>query len=72
MNNQGFHLYLSRTFGYGVLFRDADLQRIDMGIAMFHFERTALELGLKGSWHIQDPEISPLPSSTQYVVSWVL
>jgi len=72
MNEKGFHLYLSRTFGYGVLFRDIDLQRIDMGIAMFHFERTALELGLKGSWHIQDPGISPLPSSTQYVVSWVL
>ena len=72
MNDQGFHLYLSRTFGYEVLFRDVDLQRIDMGIAMFHFERTALELGLKGSWQIQDPGISPAPSSTQYVVSWVL
>jgi hypothetical protein len=72
MNEKGFHLYLARTFGYGALFRDIDLQRIDMGIAMFHFERTALELGLKGSWHVQDPGISPLPSSTEYVVSWVL
>jgi hypothetical protein len=72
MNEKGFHLYLARTFGYGILFRDIDLQRIDMGIAMFHFERTALELGLKGSWHVEDPGISPLPSSTEYVVSWVL
>ncbi len=72
MDEKGFHLYLSRTFGYGVLFRDVDLQRIDMGIAMFHFERTALELGLEGSWHIQDPGISPVPPSTEYVVSWVL
>jgi hypothetical protein len=72
MDDKGFHLYLSRTFGYGLLFRDVDLQRIDMGIAMFHFERTALELGLKGSWLIQDPGISPVPSSTEYVVSWVL
>jgi hypothetical protein len=72
MDEKGFHLYLSRTFGYGILFRDVDLQRIDMGIAMFHFERTALELGLKGSWLIQDPGISPVPPSTEYVVSWVL
>jgi nitroreductase len=72
MNEKGFHLYLARTFGYGILFRDIDLQRIDMGIAMFHFERTALELGLKGAWHVEDPGISPLPSSTEYVVSWVL
>ena len=71
MNEQGFHFYLTRTFGYRVLFGDVDLQRIDMGIAMFHFERTAIDLGLQGSWRIQDPGLSPLPSVTEYVVSWV-
>ena len=71
MNAQGFHFYLTRTFGYRILFGDTDLQRIDMGIAMFHFERTAIELGLQGSWRIQDPGLSFLPSMTEYVVSWV-
>jgi nitroreductase len=65
------HFYLTRTLGYEVLFRDVDLQRIDMGIAMFHFERTAFEQGLAGSWRIQDPGISPLPVRTEYVVSWI-
>ncbi|HVN70648.1 MAG TPA: nitroreductase family protein [Desulfomonilia bacterium] len=72
MNDKGFHFYVTRTFGYRAMFGDVDLQRVDMGIAMFHFERTALELGLNGSWGMQDPAISPLPSSTEYVVSWIL
>ena len=47
-----------------------DVQMVDMGIAMFHFEATALEAGLKGTWVRQDPGIQRLPSTWEYVVSW--
>ncbi len=68
-----FHFYLRRTKGYykeDNIFKMMDLQRIDMGIAMCHFELTANELGLKGKWKDTDPGIA-LPERTQYVVSWL-
>ena len=33
----------------------ADLQRVDMGIAMCHFELSANEAGHNGQWTIADP-----------------
>lgn len=71
MRDGSLHFYLSRTRGYALLFGEVDLQRVDMGIAMCHFELAARELGLPGSWKITDPGISPLPPMTEYVVSWV-
>jgi len=71
-----WHFYLQRTKGYGdslafKLLRLADLQRVDMGIAMSHFQLTASELGLKGQWVIQEPEIERPDRLTEYTVSWV-
>jgi nitroreductase len=71
-----WHFYLKRRLGYresgaAKLLKTADLQRVDMGIAMCHFELTALELGLSGKWVIHDPGW-PVPNAlTEYVVSWV-
>ena len=72
-----WHFYLRRSRGYGkgsALFsvlRIADLQRVDMGIAMCHFELVARERGLAGSWVVRDPGI-PLPGKdTEYTVTWV-
>jgi nitroreductase len=71
-----WHFYLQRTPNYrnNLLARwttVADLQRMDMGIAMSHFELTALELGLTGSWVIRDPQIELPDAFTEYTVSWV-
>ena len=72
-----WHFYLQRTPNYGPgslvfnLMRLADLQRVDMGIAMCHFEWTARELGLKGCWEEMNPALKSLPQQPQYVVSWV-
>ena len=71
-----WHFYMQRTKGYGNSFTFrllglADLQRVDMGIAMSHFELTAGELGLKGTWAIQEPGIAKPDSMTEYTVSWV-
>jgi hypothetical protein len=71
-----WHLFLARTKGYGqgILGRSlsrGDMQRLDMGIAMCHFEQTARELGLKGRWVVDQPEIGELDELTEYTASWV-
>lgn len=71
-----WHFYLQRTPGYreNRLTRwttVADLQRIDMGIAMSHFELTARENGLDGSWVVDEPRIQKPDVHTEYTVSWV-
>lgn len=72
-----FHFHLARTPGYGrgslvySLLRLADLQRVDLGIAMCHFELTARESGLTGRWVVEDPGIPKPDDRTEYVVSWI-
>lgn len=73
---EALHFFLQRTKGYGegsLLFRLlhlADLQRVDMGIAMCHFELTARELGLTGHWVIDEPDIKKPDKNMEYTVSW--
>jgi nitroreductase len=76
-SGNAWHFYLQRTKRYGrgslifTLLRLADLQRVDMGIAMCHFALTANELGLKGRWIISEPEIDKPDDTVEYIVSWV-
>lgn len=51
-NTHEFHFYLQRKPGYGKAFGKVDLQMIDMGIAMCHFDLTAVELDKKPDWQI--------------------
>ena len=71
-----YHLYLQRTKGYseGIIQRfmgTEDLQRVDMGIAMCHFELTARQIGWNGSWKRQDPGLQLPNDLTSYVASWL-
>ena len=75
-DEETWHFYLRRTRGYrdnpsSRLLRLEDLQRVDIGIAMCHFELSALEAGLNGRWMISEPEVSVEEDLTEYVVSWV-
>ena len=71
-----WHFYCQRTPGYGkgtllfTLLRAADLQRIDIGIAMCHFELTAHEQGQSGSWIVNDPGLPVPDQHTLYVATW--
>jgi nitroreductase len=70
-----WHFYLQRTKSYppsfaSKLLKIADLQRVDMGIAMCHFELTAKELGLIGKWTIQEPAIKKPDELAEYTLSW--
>lgn len=76
-DRDAWHFYLQRTKGYGrgsltyTLLRLADLQRVDMGIAICHWELTARELGLEGKWVVKEPDIEKPDGQTEYSVSWV-
>ncbi len=71
-----YHFYLQRTPGYGrgtlafALLGLADLQRVDVGIAMCHFELVARESGLEGRWVVDEPDMPILGETTEYVVTW--
>lgn len=70
-----WHFYMQRSKGYrdlalGRFTGIADMQRIDMGIAMCHFERSAEEQGLGGRWEISDPGLQTPDTLTSYLVSW--
>lgn len=78
VDNNNAHFYLRRTPGYkdqSFLVRtgkEGDLQRIDIGIAISHFELTMNENKCSGSWTVSDPGI-PLPDDlTEYKITWVL
>lgn len=48
----------------------ADLQRVDMGIAMCHFELTARERGLTDRWVVDKQSIEKPDENTEYIASW--
>jgi nitroreductase len=71
-----WHFYCLRTPGYGkdtLLFKllgIADLQRLDIGIAMCHFELTARQLELNGEWVSSDPGLPLIDKNTVYIATW--
>ncbi|MBN2441705.1 MAG: hypothetical protein JXJ04_10165 [Spirochaetales bacterium] len=74
-HNNIWHFYLRRTPGYPPpLFKHllglADVQRLEVGIAMCHFELTAKALGMQGKWVVTSPEIIVPDALTEYAVSW--
>lgn len=62
------HFYKKSSKGYadGAM----DVQKIDIGIAMYHFESVALESGLSVKFTISDPGI-PVPADWQYIASYI-
>jgi hypothetical protein len=71
------HFYIQRSKGYGPdspvfkLLNVDDMQRLDAGIAMCHFELTANELGLAGEWQINEPAIEKPDEMIEYIASWI-
>lgn len=43
--------------------------RIDLGIAVCHFDLTIQEFGIKGDWIFEDPSIKS-PKDLKYIISW--
>jgi hypothetical protein len=70
MNDSGFHFFLSRDKAYSAMMPHVDLQRIDLGIAMCHFQLSAQELGLSGEWRSEEPVLPDTPTNFEYIVSF--
>jgi hypothetical protein len=67
-NHQNYHFYLKRTPKYWQT-NQIDLQQIDLGIALCHFELTAREKLLSGNWKRIKPDL-PVPQDWEYIASW--
>jgi Putative TM nitroreductase len=63
-----FHFYLKRTPGYNKFNGKMDLQLVDMGIAMCHFEVSAREKGLAGTWEVARQHLDM--GDAEYVATW--
>lgn len=68
-SEDAFHFYLKRTQGYNKMGKGTDLQKLDIGIAMSHFEIACKELKLKGEWTNMNPKITS-PEIDEYCVTW--
>ena len=63
-----YHFYEKKDKGY-VSEATGDLQKIDVGIALCHFDLSLEEDGISGSFVFEDPELA-VPGNTYYIVSW--
>ncbi len=63
-----WHFYLNEDKLYNNVFKDIKLQNVDIGIAMCHFDLSAKELGLAGSWKTMNPGLNA--GKLLYIVSW--
>jgi hypothetical protein len=76
---QRIHFYLLRSPGSRGM-SPTDYRRIDMGIAMAHFDLGMAASGIEGSWQVMDPPLSgeaPVRRpdawlNAEYLVSWVV
>ena len=46
-----------------------DIQKVDVGVALAHFDMTLEEEGVKGTYSFSDPEIAA-PENTHYIVTY--
>ncbi len=63
VDGDAVHFFVKKRMGYGTM------QRLDMGIAMCHFELAMNESGVNGKWLLDEPELSV--GELGYVASWV-
>ncbi len=69
-----FHFFFVRDKIYSELLKLrklSDLQRMDLGIAIAHFELTVIELGLKGEWKVLEKQLQNQLPNFEYCVSWI-
>lgn len=73
-NNNIFHFFINNSKFYQRRSIHLNLQYIDMGISLCHFELTASELNLEGEWEIKDGiqqnKKHDVPSNIDYIISW--
>ncbi|WP_206458985.1 nitroreductase family protein [Anaerovorax sp. IOR16] len=69
-DENAFHFFLCRNKGYAS-FLDYDIQRLDMGIAMCHFDLTIKELGYHGEWEKKNLNFTG-NDNLEYIISYII
>ncbi len=67
-----FHFFIQRSSKYQNLLKMGgipDLQLVDLGIAVCHFDLSLKMNHIHGQWKDEDPGIS-CPDDTEYIISW--
>ncbi len=66
-----FHFFCAHSKSYQKMYKNFNVQMIDMGIAMCHFELAAENNGLKGQWLLnQEPEWPAQHENIKYVITY--
>ncbi len=68
LNKNIFHFYIVKS-KTGMGLRYMKFRRLDIGIAVSHFDLTSKELGVEGSWVFEEPLI-PESDDYLYIISW--
>ena len=66
VDGDSVHFYEAKSMKDSPL---GDIQKVDVGIALAHFDMTLEEEGGKGTYSFSDPGI-PTPENTHYIVTW--
>ncbi|MHA2109689.1 MAG: nitroreductase family protein [Candidatus Hodarchaeales archaeon] len=70
-NENIFHFYIYRKSPRShTLLNWPDFSRIDLGIAVSHFDLTVKELNLDGKWLFEIPDV-PQADNLEYLISWI-
>ena len=64
-----FFIYRKKSW-YSLLLSLPDFPRVDLGIAICHFDLVTQELALQGNWQIIRPEVVA-PTNFDYIISWI-
>lgn len=67
INDAGVHFYLQRSKGFGG--GDIDMQKIDLGIALCHFDMAAKEIGMQMDFSFKSPDIAGT-DGMEYIASY--
>ena len=68
VENNVLHFFLKRTPNYAKNIMHADLQRVDMGIAIAHLELALQEKNMPHRWTVEKPDLD-LDDMTEYTAS---
>ena len=66
VDGESVHFYEARSMKDSPL---GDIQKVDVGIALAHFDMTLEEAGVSGAYSFSDPGI-PAPENTHYIVTY--
>ncbi len=74
-NNDIFHFFIQRSRYHKRRLGRVDLQCLDMGIALCHFDISSAELNLGGEWKLSKSKLNlkknDFPPNIEYLISWI-